>query len=292
LEELGSAIQAAEATVHAAEANRDLALATRKRYELLRERHSVSPQEFDEVDTRYKAATSDTTRAQQTLAATQARHSQLLARIDQAAAEVDSARAGLGYLRITSPIDGVVTARKAEPGMLATPGTPLLEIDDDSTYQLEALVEESNAAVVKVGERANVEIDALGARVGAQVSEITPASDPTTRTYTVKLNLTLPPAMRRTLRPGFFGRVSFPAGDRPVLIVPESAIVRRGQLTGVYAVDNHAALLRLVKLGKRYGNGFEVLSGLKPDVRIVTTPNAQIADGVTIIPDNAERIAP
>jgi multidrug efflux pump subunit AcrA (membrane-fusion protein) len=292
LDELDSAIHAAEAAVHAAEANRDLALATRKRYEMLRDRHSVSPQEFDEVDTRYKAATADTERAQQTLAATQARRSQLLARIDQGAAEVDTARVGLGYLRITSPIDGVVTARKAEPGMLATPGSPLLEIDDDGTYHIEALVEESRATAITVGKRAKVEIDAVGTTIGAQVTEIVPGLDPTTRTYTVKLNLTLPPAVRRTLRPGFFGRVSFPADDRQVLLVPESAIVRRGQLTGVYTVVNDAAVLRLIKIGEHYANGIEVLSGLSPGVRIVTTPGAQITDGVEIVSDNADRVAP
>jgi RND family efflux transporter MFP subunit len=292
LDELDSAIQAAQASVHAAEANRDLALSTRKRYELLRERHSVSPQEFDEIDTRYKAAVSDTERAQQTLAASQARRSQLLARIDQAAAEVDSARVGLAYLKITAPIDGVVTARRAEPGMLAAPGAPLLEIDDDSTYQLEALVEESRAAVIKVGQKASVQIDALGATVDAQVTEIIPAMDPTTRTYTVKLKLMLPPPIRRTVRPGFFGRALFTAGDRRALIVPESALVRHGQLTGVYTVETDAALLRLVKTGKRYANGIEILSGLDPDIRIVTSPNAQITDGVRIIPDNSERTAP
>src|SRR5437867_5377860 len=124
LEEVDGAIRAAEAALRGAEANRDLTLATRKRYDVLRERRSISPQEFDEVETRYKAALSDMERARETLAANQARRLQALARIEQAEAEVEAARVAVGYLKITSPIDGVVTARKAEPGMLATPGMP------------------------------------------------------------------------------------------------------------------------------------------------------------------------
>src|SRR5579862_3641088 len=135
LEEADGAIRASEAAVRAAEANRDLALTTRQRFEMLRERHSVSPQEFDETDTRYKAAAAEVDRARETLNANQARRLQVLARIEQAEAEVEAVRVALAYLRITSPIDGIVTEKHAEVGMLAAPGMPLIAIDDDRTFQ-------------------------------------------------------------------------------------------------------------------------------------------------------------
>ena len=216
----------------------------------------------------------------------------MAARIEQAEAGVEAARIALGYLRITSPINGVVTARKADPGMLATPGMPLVALDDDSTYQLETLVEESRAGAVSLGQRVSVEIATLAATIDAQVSEITPASDPATRTYTVKLDLALTPAIRRNMHSGFFGRASFPAGERQALIVPESALIHRGQLTGVYVVQNNLALLRLIKTGKRYEKGIEVLSGLNTGARIVTQPTAEVSDGVTIIDHNPDGTAP
>src|SRR5437867_1870146 len=70
-EGVDGAIRAAEAALRGAEANRDLTLATRKRYDILRERRSISPQEFDEVETRYKAALADAERAREALAANQ-----------------------------------------------------------------------------------------------------------------------------------------------------------------------------------------------------------------------------
>jgi multidrug efflux pump subunit AcrA (membrane-fusion protein) len=293
LEEAGRGIQAADAAVRAAEANRDLASTTRKRYDLLRERRSVSLQEYDEIETKYKAAQLDAERAQQTLAGAKARHQQISARIQQAEAEVESAQVSLGYSKIVSPINGIVTARQAEPGVLATPGTPLLAIEDDRTYELEVSVEESRAAKISIGQKVHIEIDALdGTAMEGRVREIIPSSDPATRTYTAKLQLTssLPP--NGVLRSGFFGRAIFPAGERQALVVPDTALTRRGQLEGVYVVENDVALLRLVKTGKRYGTRLEIISGLSPGTRIVPAPTPEISDGSRIIDVESPRNIP
>ena len=292
LDEVDGATRAEEASLRAAEADRDLAAATRKRYDLLRERGSVSPHEFEEVDTRSKAAASGAERAQESLAATKARRSQVLARIDQAEAEVEASRVVTDYLKITSPINGVVTARKAEPGMLATPGMPLLAVDDDTTYQLECVLEDSRLGIVAVGDSARVKLDALAPVLHAKVREIAPASDPATRTYTVKLDLVLSPLHRSKVYSGFFGRAFFRAGERQALIVPEHAVVERGQLTGVYVVKNNIVSFRLVKTGKLYDKGIEILSGLNPNTRIVTAPPPDIADGLQIVEENSEGTAP
>jgi multidrug efflux pump subunit AcrA (membrane-fusion protein) len=281
-DEAEGAIRAAQAAVHTAEANQDLALTTRKRYETLRERHSISPQEFDEVDARYKAAVSETERARESVSSAQARRAQTLARIDQADAEVEAARVTLGYLKIVAPISGIVTSRQADPGMLANPGMPLLTLEDDATYQLQSAIEESRAGSVRTGENVSVQIDGLAQTVVGRVSEIVPASDPSTRTYTVKVDLSIPQELRGRFHSGFFGRAFIPAGNRQALLVPESAVVQRGQLTGVYVVQNNNALLRLVKTGKRYEQGLEVLSGLDAGVRIVSKPGPDISDGVSI----------
>jgi RND family efflux transporter MFP subunit len=277
-------IMAGDAAVRAAETHRDLAASTRKRYDVLRERKSVSPQEYDEVESRYKSALLDLERSQQTLAAAKARREQVLARIDQAKAGIEAAQVVLGYTRVTSPIDGIVTVRRIEPGMLAAPGTPLLAIEDDRTYQLEAAVDESRISNVRIGQTARIEIDALRAALDGRVAEIVPASDPTTRTYTVKLDLApagIHPA--NTLRSGFFGKALFPDANRKALLVPESAVIRKGQLDGVYLVQNDVCVFRLVKTGKRDGDRVEILSGLEAGARIVVAPGPGISDGAKII---------
>jgi RND family efflux transporter MFP subunit len=282
-QEADRGVLAAEAAARATEANRDLALATRKRYDLLRDRHSVSAQEYDEVDTRYKAAVLETQRAQESLAGARARRLQMDARIEQAQAEVDASKLTLGYSRILSPIDGLVTVRHVEPGVMATPGMALLSIEDDCTYELDATVEESHIAVITVGQMVPIEIDVLpDARINGRVREIAPASDPATRTYSVKLQLPQAVQGAHRLRSGLFGRALFTAGERPALIVPQSALVTRGQLTGVYLVTNGVVVFRFVTTGKRYDEGIEILSGLSAGSRYVIVPPAGIFDGLQV----------
>jgi multidrug efflux pump subunit AcrA (membrane-fusion protein) len=292
LEEAEGEIRASEAAVKTAQANQDLAQSTRKRFEMLRERHSVSPQEFDEVDSRYKAATSESERAKESLTTAQARRLEAVAHIEQAQAEVDAARVAVGYLKISSPITGIVTARQVEPGMLATPGMPLITIEDERTYQLHAVIEESRVGRIRTGEHVSVQIDGLEKPVDSRVREIVPASDPSSRTYTVKLDLVVPPEVRGRFHSGFFGRALVPKESRQALLVPESAIVQRGQLTGLYVVQNNQALFRLVKTGKRYDAGIEVLSGLNPGMRIVSKPDTDVAEGVTIIDPAISGVTP
>ena len=293
IEEADRGVEAADRAVRASEANRQLASSTLKRYDLLRERHSISAQEYDEIETRFKAAQLETERAQEALGAAKARGQQIAARIEQAQAEVDAAEVMLGYARIASPIDGIVTVRHADPGMLATPGMPLLTIEDDRTYELDVLIEESRAAKVTIGQCVRIEIDALeGTTIDGRVREISPSSDPGTRTYTAKVQITTPLPHDRTLRSGFFARTFFADGERKALVIPESALVYRGQLEGVYIVGNNTALLRLVKTGKRYDQRVEIISGLAEGMRIVTAPTPEISDGVNITEAGSSRNTP
>jgi multidrug efflux pump subunit AcrA (membrane-fusion protein) len=277
LEEVERGIAAATAAVAAATANRDLTASTLKRYETLIERRSISPQEFDEVQTRHKAATADTERAVESLAAMKAKRLQVIARIDQVNAELDSAKIALSYSRITSPINGIVASKSAEAGMLASPGMALISIES-TDYELEAVVDESRIGSIKPGDRAEVRLDAIDQSMQTQVRNIVPASDPSTRTYQVKLDL---PA-NRALRSGYFGRAAFSLASRSALFAPQQAIVRRGQLTAVYMVDGEVARLRLVKTGKQHGESIEIFSGLDAGTRVVVNPPSALTDGSRI----------
>src|SRR5688500_11864657 len=110
LEEVDRSIRAAESARAAAQANETLAKTTLRRYEMLFERQSVSPQEFDEVRARYEVAKAESERADRLLQVSIARQKQVRARIDQAKADVANARVYVGYSRIAAPIDGVVVS--------------------------------------------------------------------------------------------------------------------------------------------------------------------------------------
>lgn len=278
--EVEQSINAAQSAKAAADANRRLADSTFARYRDLSERKSVSPQEFDEVKAKQEMAEAEARRAADMLKMAAAKKQQALTRIDQAKAEIANAQVFVSYARITSPISGVVAAKQTEVGSTATPGMPLLTIEDGSRYRLEVAVEESQLGKIRMGERARVRIDALGADdLAGSVSEIAPAADPASRSYTVKIDL---PARQR-LRSGLYGTARFASGRKQALVIPRKAVVQRGQLVGVFVVDDAGiARLRPIKTGKSYGDNVEALSGVSDGERIVVDGIAKVNDGVKV----------
>ena len=280
LAEVEQAINAAKSAQAAAEANQRLADSTNARYRALLDRKSVSPQEFDEARSKQEMAEAEARRAADNLKMLAAKRQQALAGIDQAKAEIATARVFVSYARITSPISGVVVSKNTEVGSTATPGAPLLTIEDSSRYRLEVAVEESRLGKIGMGQRARVRIDALGGDdLEGGVSEITPAADPMSRSYSVKIDL---PA-RQSLRSGLYGVARFASGQRQAILIPQKAVAQRGQLAGVFVVDDAGvARLRLIKTGKSYGESVEALSGLSDGERIVVDGVANVRERVKV----------
>lgn len=286
LAEVERAIAAAGAARAAAEAQRDLAAATLARYQRLLDRKSVAPQEYDQVAARHKAALADLERATAEGQAVQAKRQQVLARIEAARADVTSVQVLQGYAKITAPIAGLVTGKHVEVGSLATPGTPLLTLEDQRRYWLEAVVPESQAASVRRGQTLHVAIEAAGLAITAPVSEVVPAADPATRTTLVRLDL---PASPR-LRSGLFGRAWMPVGRRQAIQVAREAVVERGQLQGVYVVgQDKVARFRLVKTGRVQKGAVEILSGLTPGEQVVVAGVEKVTEGARIQPEGVRR---
>lgn len=282
LEEVERSIRAAESARAAAQANETLARTTLKRYEMLFERRSVSPQEFDEVRTKYEVAKAESERADRLLQASMARQKQMRARIDQAKADVANARVYVGYSRIASPIDGVVVSRQADVGYMAMPGMPLLTIENNSRYQLHASVEESQLGKIGLHAQTRVTLDALDNKeLLGTVEEIVPAADPATRSYIVKIGLLSVDGAQ--LRSGLYGKARFIIGQRNVLAIPQTAVTQQGQLVGVFVVDQLGlARLRLVKTGRVVGDRVEVLSGLNEGEEIIGEGVTSLRDGVRV----------
>ena len=293
LEEVERSIRAAESTRAAAQANEKLAKTTLERYETLFQRRSVSPQEFDEVRTKYEIAKAETERADRLLQVTAARQNQMRARIDQAKADIANARIYVGYSRIVAPIDGVVVSKQADVGYMAVPGAPLLTIESSSRYQLHASVEESKLGTIHLNDQAHVVLEALGnADLLGTVEEIVPAADPATRSYVVKIALANAGDIH--MRSGLYGKARFVTGQRKILSVPQTAVAQQGQLAGVFVVDQSGvARLRLVKTGRVVGDRIELLSGLNDGEEIVSEGIASLRDGVRVreATKDAQRIA-
>lgn len=282
LEEVDRNIRAAESARAAAQANEKLARATFNRYEMLFERRSVSPQEFDEIRARYEVAKAESERADRMLQVAKVRDKLVQAQIDQAKADVSAAQVYVGYSRIAAPIDGVIVSKQADVGSMAMPGTPLLTIENTSRYQLEASVVESQLGNIRLRDQVRVGIEALGNKeVEGTVDEIVPAADPASRSYVVKV--ALPNVSGTELRSGLYGKARFVTGQRKVLAIPQFAMTQQGQLTCVFVVDQSGiARLRLIKSGNSFGDRVEVLSGLTEGEQIVSEGAATLKDGARV----------
>jgi RND family efflux transporter MFP subunit len=251
----------------AAKANLDLAQTTFQRMNVLREKKSISNQEFDEATARLKAAQANYEMAR-------ARRTQIDSKLAQADQEVRAASIMKEYATIAAPFSGIVTARSVEPGNLAAPGAPLLTIEREGGYRLEAAVDES----VKVGQNVDVTLDGIEGTVSARISEIVPSVDTASRSYTVKIDL---PAMPQ-LRSGMFGRASFRHGSRAVLAIPARALIEHGQLQSLFVADGSVARTRLVTTARRGNDRLEVLSGLSAGESIIVPAPEGLRDGARI----------
>ena len=239
-------------------ADTDLALAesTLKRNQYLYEQKIVSQQEFEEVKARDKADF--------------ARRDIAKAGLAQARAALKQAMTSLDYTRIRAPFNGVVTHKKADSGTLASPGMPIFTVEDTRRYRLEVAVNENDVQYARAGEEVSIAVEALGdTELKGKVVQILPAADPASRSFLIKIEL---PADAR-LRSGLFGRAQFSRGEQQALLIPRSAVVERGQLQGVFVLDqNKVASLRFITVGRFSGSEIEVLSGLESGERFVANP--------------------
>lgn len=278
--EIDRSVEAANAAVKTAEANKVFAGQTFARFKELYERKSASGQEFDEAQSRLKTASSELERAKASVQAILSKKQQINARIEQAKADIANTKVYESYGRIASPASGIIVKKFTEVGAVASPGVPLLSIEDNSLYQLEAAVEESRSKLVQIGNRVSVRIDALGqGEFFGSVAEILPSADPASRSYTVKIDLPANPQ----LKSGLYGLARFPVSQKDAITVPQTAIVERGQLTGVFVAGaDGIARFRIVTTGKTSEGAVEILSGLSEGDEVISSDVNRVSDGAKV----------
>lgn len=258
--DLKAAVEQAEAAVAMAEAGRENAHAQHARMVELHRRGSVTDKNLEDATAGIRVAD---------------------AALQQARAALSGARVNLGYAEIRSPISGWVVARRTEVGDMAAPGVPLFTLEDLSRVKVVLQVPESDVVGLQAGMPATVEVDVLERELPATIHRVVPAGDPTSRTYEVQLVLDNPDG---DLKSGMFARGRFRTGTRDALRVPRTAVVRRGQLDGLFVVDEEgAARLRWVRLGRTEGDRVLVLSGLQEGERYVVDPPADLLDDTPVV---------
>ncbi|NOX24704.1 MAG: efflux RND transporter periplasmic adaptor subunit [Deltaproteobacteria bacterium] len=244
-----------------ADQHRKLAKLTYQRYKKLFDEKAISGQEIAEIKTKMQVAG--------------LQHKMAAKAVTQAKAGLAQARIVLGFASIHAPVSGVIVKKMVEEGSMAAPGQPLLTIDKNGPFHIDVKVDENRAKLLRKNMPVGVEIPAQEKRLTGVITTIVKAVDPRSRALLVKIRI-----KAHDLSSGLFARIYVPNGSRQSLVVPLTAIVHRGQLTGVYEVDAQGVVTyRLIRTGRTSAAGVEVLSGLKENERVIVKGTNRAVDG-------------
>jgi multidrug efflux pump subunit AcrA (membrane-fusion protein) len=279
LSEARGAYQAAMEMRSAAKASADLAGQTFARYQKLFESRSVSPQEIDEVRMRRDASAAELASRESLVAAAGDRIKQVEARLSQAKAQALRTDVLMSWTQIVAPSSGKIVERLVDPGTVIFPGSPLMAIESAANPQVLADLPTENAGSLQPGMNVRLLGTDKAGVIEGRVSEIMPRSSPATHSVQFKVDLPSDAAIPN----GQFVKVAVPAGNRNAMLIPNGAIRKTGQLTGLFVMDDAAkARFRLVKVASYDADRSEILSGINPGEKIITNLNERILDGIPV----------
>jgi len=256
--ELEKNLALAETGKSAAAAQLDLASSTYQRIKTLYQSKTIAVQEYEKAEAAYKMASSKMSEAKAQIEVIISKRAQIDAKEKQLMANIQKMKRMKQYTVVSSPIDGRITARQTEVGMLASPGMPLVTVEDYKNMLFSAVVPEQIINKIKIKDQVKVIVDVIEDQVFVgEVSEIAPTGDVMTHTFTVKIAL----AYDARLKSGMYARGLFEKETVKKISVPTDFIVKRGQIFMVYTSENE---FKYVRPGTSYGNLTEILSGLNP----------------------------
>lgn len=201
--------------------------------------------------------------------------------LESAQGKYQGAEAQLSYSDIRSPINGVVTDRPLYPGEMASAGTPLLTVMDISQVVARAHIPQQSAALLKVGDKAEVSVPGMDTSFPGKVSVVSPALDPGSTTVEVWVTLKNP---HERLKPGTSVQVSMIAKSVPdALVVPVASLLTAsdGSVSVMLAGNDGHAHQTSVKTGIREGDQVQIVEGLHAGDKVV-------GSGAYGLPDNSK----
>jgi membrane fusion protein (multidrug efflux system) len=194
------------------------------------------------------------------------------------------AKANLDKTAILAPFDGLIGLRNVSVGDYVSPGIDLVPIESIDPLKVDFRVPEQFLGQVREGIKLALSFDALpGQSREGEVGAISPLVDVGGRSILLRANV---PNSDGALRPGMFARVRLQFADDKALVVPETALVPSGEEQYVFRIEQDRAKRVVVQVGQRRGGQVEILSGLAPEDRVVTSGLQKVRDGdlVRILP--------
>lgn len=199
-----------------------------------------------------------------------------------AKAQLDQLRTRVEYATIVSPMNGVITDKRVEPGDVVATQTRLLTVADLSTMVVQVQVSELDVVSLVDGQSVEIGLDAFpGRALDGTIRRVFPAADPATRLVPVEVALS--DGARQLARPGFLARATFALGTRDgVLLVPASALAGGSSSESVFVVEEGKAVRRRVTTGLISQGRVEILDGLREGEIVVTVGNNTLQDGASV----------
>ncbi len=274
--------QVAEAQVAEATSRANLAITNRDRDLGLYEQGAISEQALDN-------SKGEAERAEAALAAARANAAMVAQDIGRLGAEAQGLYSLRESLRLTSPVDGVIVAREAEPGTTVVAGQAVLRVVVPESLWVRARIDQSRAQGVRVGQPASVVLrSAPKAALQGRVARIELQSDPVTEERIVNVDFVTPPTH---LYLGELAEVTLRLPTATgVLVVPSAAITREGSQTGVWQIADGRAVFTPVTLGSQTQDGAsQILSGLTAGERVIVYSSAQLEPGARVRERKVER---
>lgn len=203
-----------------------------------------------------------------------------LTELEVARSAVDSAQVRLDKLTITAPFSGTLGFRAVSAGAYVTAGTTLVQLDKIDLLKVSFSVPELDQSRIAVGQSIEVSVDALpGRSFTATVSAIDPSVDVNGRALKVRADLD---NSGMALRPGLLVRILVKGQPREAVLVPESAIVQRGEAAFVYVAREKKAEEARVTLGKRIPGSIEIVNGIAAGDEVIVAGNTRLSNGAAI----------
>jgi HlyD family secretion protein len=198
------------------------------------------------------------------------------AQLASAQAQRDAQALRLRYARVVAPDEGVISARSATVGAVATPGVELFRLIRGGRLEWRAEVRADALARLRKGTRATIRLPGTEATVEGRVRQLAPTVNPDTLSGIAYVDL---PA-GTSLAAGLFvsGEFALPATE--VLVVPTSAVVFRSGSRYVMVLDDENRVREArVETGRRRGEDVEILSGVDAGARLALAGGAFLNDG-------------
>lgn len=260
--DLRAKLQQTESGILQAEANLKNIETNYHRIKNLFESKSASQKELDDITTHFNVAK---------------------AQVEMAKQNKEQVLSQLNYTKIKAPFNGIITSKMIKEGDIANPGMPLLVVEDKNHLEVVTTVSESDISLISKESKVRILIPSLGETFEGTIKELSSSAKLSGGQYMATLSLN---TVNSKLLPGMFAKVSFSSeamNKEASIYIDKKALVKKGQLTGVYTVSHkNTAILRWIQTGGEKGQQVEVVSGVNDGDQYIVSSDSKLFNGIQI----------